>query len=278
MWLTRGRLSRLRSLRRLHLVEREIALPDLPPALDGLRITHLSDLHVGDLIRPEKLAAVVDAANGMRGDLVAVTGDLVDFKLDVLDEVVGALGRLHAPLGVFLVPGNHDYLEDGPELLRRLRQAGLRVLVNETVDLQHHGAKVRVAGIDYAPHRRQLALLVRRDVRTAGPWRGPGLRLLLSHHPDAFDAACRHGIDLTLSGHTHGGQLLLSNRRGHKGSIGLGSLAFQYPRGLYRRGGHHLYVSSGVGSWFPWRVRCPAEIACLVLRRRPIAPIDDGAL
>ena len=85
-----------------------------------------------------------------------------------------------------------------------------------------------------------------------------------------LDAACRHGLDLTLSGHTHGGQLLLSNHRGRKGSIGLGSLAFQYPRGLYRRGDHHLYVTSGVGSWFPWRVRCPAEIACLVMRRQPV--------
>jgi predicted MPP superfamily phosphohydrolase len=275
LWLTRGRLSRLRSLRRLHLAEHQVVLPELPPALDGLRITHLSDLHVGDLFRPEKLAVVVRAANGMRGDLIAVTGDFVDLRLDVLDAVIAALHQLHAPLGVFLVPGNHDYLENGPELLRRLDQAGLRLLLNQTVDLRHQGALVRVAGIDYAPSPRQLAHLVQRVVHDAPRWHGPGLRLLLSHHPDAFDAAGRHGFDLTLAGHTHGGQLLLSNRRGRKGSIGLGSLAFQYPRGLYRRGDRHLFVNSGIGSWFPWRVRCPAEIACLTLRRKAIIPLTS---
>ena len=81
-----------------------------------------------------------------------------------------------------------------------------------------------------------------------------------------FDPACRDGVDLTLSGHTHGGQLLISDKRGKKGSIGLGNLAFRYTRGLYSRGPHRLYVSSGVGSWFPFRFRCPAEITLLELQ------------
>jgi hypothetical protein len=276
MWLTRGRLSRVRSLRRIRLVERVLAMPSLPDALDGLRITHLSDLHVGTLIPPSRLPGLIAAANGLHGDLIAVTGDFIDLKHDVLDKVIEALRRLKAPLGVFLVPGNHDYLENGPELVRQFRKAGLALLVNQTVCVQHRGCTVLVAGIDYADEPRQLAHLVRNTMRRAADGHKPGLRVLLSHHPDAFDAAGSHGIDLTLSGHTHGGQLLLFKHRGAKGSLSLGSLAFQYPRGLYRRGQRYLYVTSGVGSWFPWRLRCPAEIALLTLRAEP-DPVMSGA-
>src|SRR5690606_5487459 len=96
--------------------------------------------------------------------------------------------------------------------------------------------------------------------QTARSMKEADFQLLLAHHPHAFDAACDVGIDLTLSGHTHGGQMLLSTKLTKKGSIGLASLTNRYPRGLYSRGGHRLFVSSGVGSWFPLRFRCPAEI------------------
>ena len=91
------------------------------------------------------------------------------------------------------------------------------------------------------------------------------LKILLAHHPHAFDEAHRHAIDLTLSGHTHGGQILFSTKRGKKGSIGLGNVGFRYTRGLYEHGACRLHVSSGVGAWFPIRFRCPAEITRLVL-------------
>ncbi len=269
LWLTGGRLLKNKSVCHINSVERTIPLPELPEALDGLRITHLSDLHVGSLLPCASLPGIMASANAMGGDLIAVTGDFVDLSLDVLDEVIDALLRLQAPLGVYLVPGNHDYLDDGPQLIARMRAAGLTVLLNEQLTLEHHGAKVQLAGIDWAARPEELEQLVHQTVTRCPARRQCGVRLLLSHHPDAFDAACKHGVDLTLSGHTHGGQFTLANNRGKRGSIGLGSLAFRYPRGLYRRGDQYLYVTTGIGSWFPLRIRCPAEIAQLRLTSSP---------
>lgn len=256
------------AITRLATVRRVISLPGLPGELDGLRIVHLSDLHIGELIQPHRLPGIVDAANGLEPDLVAVTGDFVDLKLDVLGDVARELGRLRAPLGVYLVVGNHDHLVDGEEVVGRLRAAGLDVLINEHRRATFRGRALTIGGIDYAHRDQRLKRLVARSFRGAGARGGwEDLRLLLAHHPHAFEAACLHDVDVTLSGHTHGGQVVLWRRRSKKGSIGLGSLGFRYPRGLYRKGHQYLHVTSGIGSWFPLRVKCPAEVACLTLRR-----------
>jgi predicted MPP superfamily phosphohydrolase len=275
LWLSRGKLRTTRSVMRVHLVERSVALANLPDALDGLRIAHLTDLHIGSLVGPDRLPAIVEATNGLRGDLIAVTGDFVDLSLKVLDQVIAAMAQLHAPLGVYFVPGNHDYLDNGGRLIARFREAGLRMLINEAVTLTHHDRRIVVSGVDFPHQPRDMRTFVQQAMRSAPRRKDDGLRILLSHHPDAFDAAVKHRIDLTLAGHTHGGQVVLSNGRGKKGSLGLGSLAHRYPRGLYQRSGCYLYVNSGVGSWFPLRVNCPAEIACLTLRNEPVvdAPV-----
>jgi predicted MPP superfamily phosphohydrolase len=236
VWLSRGRLARVHPDHCLTLTQRSLVMPDLPDALDGLKITHLSDLHIGRLITTAHLPHIIESARRCEGDLIAVTGDFVDLSLNVLDEVIAALVKLEAPLGVYLVPGNHDYLADGPELIRRFRDANLKLMLNESVKVRRDGQEISIAGIDYDDRPSKLARMVHRTVRTPRSAAPPGLSLLLAHHPDAFDQAARQGVDLTLSGHTHGGQVVLSNSRGKKGSIGLGSLAFQYPRGLYQRG------------------------------------------
>lgn len=248
------------------MVRRSIHLPELPERLDGLKITHLSDLHIGRLTTPDHLPHIVDACQRAKGDLIAVTGDFVDFSNNVLDDVINAMRRLEAPLGVYMVVGNHDYLDNGHDLIHRFKDAGLKLLLNQHDAIEHRGCRINISGIDYAHHPRKLAHLVHRTLRGSTQRKASDLSLLLAHHPDAFDTACRHHVDLTLSGHTHGGQVVLSNWWSKKGSVGLGSLAFRYPRGLYRRGNNYLYVTSGVGSWFPLRVNCPAEIALLTLK------------
>ena len=267
LWLSGGRIVRSRSVCDIRAAERHIFLPNLPEALDGLRVTHISDLHIGSVTRPDCLPALLDRCHRLEGDLIAVTGDLVDLSHDVLGVVLEAMSRLSAPLGTFFVPGNHDYLDDAPGFVRRAREAGLNLLINDAAWLKARDCNLLLAGIDYAHRPDELSRLVRgtfRDARSNGH-PSPDLRLLLAHHPDAFDAASKIGVQLTLSGHTHGGQLALAGRRGKKGSIGLGSMAFRYPHGLYRRGDCHLHVTSGVGSWFPLRVNCPAEIVSLTL-------------
>ena len=257
-------------------------LPHLPPAFDGFTMLQLSDLHID--AAPDYAAVLIEAIRGLDYDVcvltgdyrartygpfdaalaglaalrphlkgtpyavlgnhdtlrmvpgmeamgyrvllnesiaitrggaaIAVTGDFVDLRLDVLDAVIAALHQLHAPLGVFLVPGNHDYLENGPELLRRFDQAGLR--------------------------------------------------LLLAHHPDAFDAACRHGFDLTLAGHTHGGQICLPGGR----ALLTASGPRRFARGAWQYHGMRGYTATGSGtSLVDVRLNCPPEVTVHCFRQ-----------
>jgi predicted MPP superfamily phosphohydrolase len=266
--LSRGRLTQAASQSRLHLVERPVALQNLHPELRGLRITHLSDLHIGDLIPVARLPQIVATVNRLGSDMIAVTGDFVDLHLRVLDDVIDAMRQLEAPLGVYLVPGNHDYLHDATAFVRRMRDAGLTLLVNESRRIERGGASLQIAGIDYAHRRSSIRRDLRRTMTTLAD-QPSDLRMLLAHHPHAFDHAREHQVHLTLSGHTHGGQLKLPhNRRQSRSPLGLGHLSFRYPHGLYEREGSYLYVTSGVGSWFPLRVNCPAEIVQLTLHEK----------
>lgn len=267
LWLSGGRVREHPSLRHVVEFRQNIPIPALPPALEGLRIVHLSDLHVGPLLDVACLQHIIDRANRLQPDLIALTGDFVDLSLHNLEDLTSTLRRLQAPLGVWLVLGNHDYLEDGPRLIRHMRQAGLNLLINQTRLLEWRNQRILIAGIDVAHRRRQLAEHVHRTFRQAADHQNVALRILLSHHPAAFDAARRHNVHLTLAGHTHGGQVVWGNNYGKQGLFGLRKLGIRYHRGLYCHGPHFLFVTSGIGSWFPLRIGCPAEIACLTLLR-----------
>jgi len=241
-----------------------VTFPSLPDELCGMTITHLSDPHVGELVTPDHLPHIVDAVNELGGDLIAVTGDFIDFSNEYLPAVIDAMLGLDAPLGAWFVLGNHDYLDDGAEVRRAFENAGLNLMINAADRLTFRDRRIALGGIDWADKPTTLKRYVRQTRRAMHD--DVDLRILLAHHPHAFDHAHDAGIDLTLSGHTHGGQFLLSTKRGKKGSIGLANLAFRYTRGLYQRGDARLFVSSGVGSWFPVRFRCPAEITLLELQ------------
>ena len=271
IWLSRGRLARRRPGGNFQVTRRALDLPNLPDELCGLRVAHLSDPHVGELVTPEHLSAAVQAVNDLNCDLIVATGDYIDLSNSYLPAVIAAFRRLRAPLGVFFVLGNHDHIDDVRALSRAFREARLDLLVNGVAVRSCRGRTIGIAGIDWAKKRRELEALVHRTVRHLPRC---DLRLLLAHHPHAFDAACDCAVDLTLSGHTHGGQVVLADGRSRRGSISLTSLTNRYPRGLYSRGPHRLHVSSGVGSWFPLRFRCPAEITELELVNRG-APADE---
>ncbi|MCC7408078.1 MAG: metallophosphoesterase [Phycisphaeraceae bacterium] len=282
MRLSGGRVREGKTLRRVRMVEHVVEVGGLDERLSGLRIAHLSDLHVGELLGLEQLTGIIDATNGLEADLIAVTGDFVDLHHDVLEGVTRELLRLRAAGGVFLVMGNHDYLVDGRKVARALRGAGLEVLINEARRVSVRGSEVVVGGIDYEHRKRELRRLVGEACegedgpylpaeagaeKDGGAGEHGALRVLLAHHPHAFDAAAAMGVELTLSGHTHGGQVVVATRRGRsgRGSYSLGGLTCRYPHGLYRWGESYLHVTAGVGTWFPWRVRCPAEIGCLTV-------------
>jgi predicted MPP superfamily phosphohydrolase len=263
-----GRLARVRTDKPIHINRLDILIPRLPVALDGLRIAHVSDLHIGKLMTPDHLPMMLDAVRAIDGDMIAVTGDFLDLSVGVAGKVVEALKTLEAPLGVHMVMGNHDYLDDGSEFIRQLLGADLGLLLNESLMLKHRGRSICISGIDFAHKPRDLARLVHRTLRRA---RAEGesrhdLHLLLAHDPNAFRYVDRHGVDLTLAGHTHGGQVILTPQRLGKRPVGPASLAFKFPRGLFKHGDSQLFVTSGIGSWFPLRVNCPPEVAELTLR------------
>lgn len=246
--------------------ELTLPFPSLPSGLVGMKITQLSDLHVGKIFTPDLLPAVIDAANGLDGDLIVVTGDLIDHDNRYLDAVIEACTQLSAPLGVYYVLGNHDVRDDPVLLKQRFREAGLRILDNAQVPLNYHGTTLSLAGIDWSGKAPEIARFVNLACRSPLP---ADFRILLTHHPHAFDPAIRHGINLVLAGHTHGGQFILKKTAGNRGMISPVAATCRYPGGLYaeRHGKHQLYVSAGLGGSFPLRIGCPAEITSISLEQ-----------
>ncbi len=237
-----------------------INLPGLPKALDGMVIAHVSDTHCGRFVREKELEHVVAMTAGLKPDLIAFTGDLIDFNLADLPMSLAALKQLEkiAPMSVCV--GNHDLFENGAEFRRRLRMADLPLMVDETMAVTIRGKRIELLGLDWgAPNAPRTAAIEPHMQQLIARRHSSDFSILLAHHPHAFDQAIEAGIPLTLSGHTHGGQIMLTP------SIGFGRI-YKYWSGLYENGPHKLVVSNGVGNWFPIRIGAPAEIVKVVLR------------
>ena len=244
-----------------------IGLADLPPELDGLTIAHVTDFHVGQFTRGAVLERIVAATNDLQADLVLFTGDLINFALSDLDAALAVVGQLRARHGVFMCEGNHDLFENARVFRRRTRDAGLRLLVNESALLHIHGVPLQILGLRWGardlhahdPASRgdgPIAASMRELLAQRRPSAFP---ILLAHHPHAFDYA--ENVPLTFAGHTHGGQLMATPH------IGFGPMLYRYWSGLYRDRTRALVVSNGTGNWFPLRTRAPAEIIHVTLRR-----------
>ncbi len=239
-----------------------VRLPRLPDRLRGLTITQISDMHVGRLFRPEHLPRMVDAANNLKSDLLVVTGDMVDHSVEFLAPACEALRQIEARCGRFMVIGNHDLLDSPKEALAYLDRHEPYFLVDRTVPLLIDGETIQIAGLFWSRYDEPMGRdpghvgRAKTALSTADPQR---CTIALAHHPHAFDPLAERGVDLTLAGHTHGGQLMLTPP-GSRTPIGGGSLLFRYTWGEYRRGDSVLQVSAGVGNWFPVRLNAPAEI------------------
>jgi predicted MPP superfamily phosphohydrolase len=242
--------------------EREVEVPGWPRALDGLRVVHLSDIHVGGAMNRERLRRMAELANGARPDLVAHTGDFLTHRSGDFDTpLYEALARIHAPHGQWACLGNHDF-DDPDRLVRRLGDAGVAVLRGRLVRLGVGGAPLEVAGVDF-PFARDPAAYARPVARLGG--RGEAPRLLLDHDPRAFAALPAGSADLVLSGHTHGGHVGIQLGPSHAITV-VGLLGIP-DQGLFDRPGMRLFVTRCVGFYgYPMRIGIPPEIAVLVLR------------
>jgi predicted MPP superfamily phosphohydrolase len=242
---------------RLGPVVRRVRIPlaKLPAAASGYTIVQLTDIHIGWTLGAAFATRVVDAVNALAPDLVVLTGDLVDGHVRELAPEVAPLAGLRARDGVYAVTGNHEYYWDADAWLAHLGSLGIRFLRNERVAIR--GA-FELAGTDDITSR-AMARGHGEDVARAVSGRDPALPLvLLAHHPSSIRSAQNAGVDLQLSGHTHGGQLL---------PLGwLARLFEPHVAGLARFGHTWLYVSEGTGFWGPpMRVGTACEIAAITL-------------
>lgn len=248
--------------------EHEIELPHWPRELDGLRVAHLSDIHVGGAMDRARLREVAALTNAARPDLVLHTGDFLTHRSGDFDApLYEALAEIKAPYGQWACLGNHDF--DNPDRFsRKLAKAGVTVLRNQLVTLQIDGHPLEILGLDYIFARAERDAQTHRLVSSLAPPQAP--RLLLNHDPRAFSGLPDGCADLVFSGHTHGGHIGIQLGTHALTVVGLAGIPDQ---GIFRRGDMRMFVTRCVGFYgYPMRVGIPPEIALLVLR----APRPDG--
>jgi uncharacterized protein len=238
-------------------VERHaIALRRLPRELDGLRIVQLSDIHHSPFTGREQVERAVELANSLEPDIIALTGDYVSHEREYVQPCAEMLGRLRARRGVYAVLGNHDNWVDAALVTDLFRLAGIRVLVNEGFRFEDRGASFWLAGVDDT-----MVGLEDLPLALAGS-KEDEMKLLLAHNPVILRRAARAGVDLVLSGHTHGGQVTWRSERSASGRVRRRIL-----RGLARRGETQIYVTRGLGTVvLPVRYGCLPEVSVLTLR------------
>ncbi len=222
-------------------VVKELSIPikTLPKNMSGFTIVQLTDLHLGDVLSAGWLRKTVEKTNSLEPDLVVITGDLIDTNR--YEEYLDFLCRLKAKFGIIAVTGNHEYnyYKRYDNFLKIAKKMGMRVLRNQSMTVSE---AIQVVGINdpYAGNCGESKPDLKVAMKNVDP-RKPVI--LLSHQPDFFDEASQHGVDLQLSGHTHGGQFFPVNLILH--------LTYNYPHGLYRKGDSYLYTSSGTGLYSP---------------------------
>ncbi len=240
---------------------------DLPAGLDGLRIAHLSDLHAGPLVSPGTLRRWRDLTERERPELLLLTGDLVDSRPDELEPLLEAFQGFLPPLGRFAILGNHDYFDDPRPIWRDLELAGIRCLENASSLIPRNGATLALMGLQdpmarNGRFRRMIFGPGPRPDEAARDLPADAFRICMNHRPSEWEHALAAGARLTLSGHTHGGQI--------NPIPGFSSARLIGPRteGLYREGDDVLYVSRGLGVvGLPIRIGAAPEIVILTLKR-----------
>ena len=246
--------------KQFRLVEVDLAIQDLAPDFEGLRLVQLTDIHLSPFLSRAELRWCVDMANETRADLGLVTGDLVTGATDAIEPCLDELRRLKASMGIYGCLGNHErYLEaESYTAIQGLRR-GIHFLRDTSLELKKGDARLNLVGVDFK-------FTAETHFREFAPLRRPGqTNVLLCHNPALFPKMKGQGWDLVVAGHTHGGQLEFEI--GDKRFAPL-RLATPYVYGVYREGGSLMYVSRGIGTvGVPARIGAPPEVALLRLRR-----------
>jgi uncharacterized protein len=236
-------------------VQVELCLPRLPVELDGLRIGQISDIHLGLPFSTRNLKWAMAQMQREQPDLIVLTGDQV-MRKRAIPELTPLLRNLHAPLGVYAIPGNHDHWEGVQDVEAALELAGIPMLLNEHRKLRWHGKDFWLVGLDDVWD----GIMKPAEALDGIPLQG--FKVLLGHAPDIADEMANYGFDLQLAGHVHGGHLRLPLL----GPFTRPRFGLKYLEGIYQVGNMLLYVSRGLGG-APLRLLCLPEVAILTLRR-----------
>ena len=243
---------------KLRVQEKEIVIPRLATVGEPIRIAHISDLHMSGRIARTYFERMADEVNALEPDLVAITGDIVEYE-KCMSWIPSTLGRLRAASGVYYVLGNHDRKENAFRLNSALAEAGLQYLGGTYRTLTVRGTPLLLAGNE-VPWYWPAA-----NLHNCAPHDATGLplRIVLAHSPDQFRWAQQNDVDLMLAGHLHGGQICMP----FLGAICAPShYGVRYASGIFTAGKTVMHVSRGTGSLTPVRYNCPPEIALLKLR------------
>lgn len=250
--------------RRLVVRHLDVHLDDLPPALDGLKVAQLTDLHVGPHTSRAHLRRIADTVRAAQPDLIAYTGDQVDDYARDVEPFGRAFGDLTAPLGVYAIAGNHDVYAGWPAVRAGLERIGITVLVNDAVRRERNGTSFWIAGTGDPAGGQGGQLHAAPDIaRTMARITPDEPSIVLAHNPALWPALAKRGARLTLSGHTHHGQLSIP-------SLGwsLASPFLERAMGVHREGDALLYIAPGTNFWgIPFRLGAYPEVTVLTLRR-----------
>jgi uncharacterized protein len=234
----------------------DLSLPGWEKELDGFTIAMVADVHTGIFTTPTMLNRIAAATNDLRCDLILFGGDLVNLSHSDLPSALDMVMKMDAPQGLYMIQGNHDVVEPAWDFNKTVRSRGVNLLVDEIATITPRGVPIQILGTRWI----QSEELMRISVATVATNRDlTCFPILLAHHPHSWDEADARGLPLTLSGHTHGGQIMFTK------NIGAGPLRFKYWSGLYEKPASKLIVSNGVGNWFPVRINAPAEILKITL-------------
>jgi len=254
--------------RRLVVRRLEVRLPTLPAALDGLVIAQMTDHHVGPHTSRRHLARVADAVRAAKPDIIAHTGDQVDDYPRDMEVFAEHLGGLTAPLGVFAIAGNHDVYAGWAKVRAGLERMGARVLVNAAERLTYRGTDFWLAGTG-DPAGTAMARFSRDGMspapdiaKTLSGVPAGAFHIVLAHNPLLWPALAKRGVPLTLSGHTHWGQLAIPRL-----NWSLAGVFLRHAMGAYEEAGSLLYIGAGTNYWgIPFRIGAPPEVVILTLR------------
>jgi len=254
----------------LETTNRRIQLAHLPDAFHGFRIAQLSDIHIGPFMSEDEIRKYVRIANELKPDMIVLTGDFLTFDPSPKEAVVRALSGLRAPYGVFGCLGNHDAWARSEDALTELfGQGGVKILRQEHVAIRNAGERFNLIGIDFANSRHMSAGEGHMSSETLEGMEAlmekDAVNILLSHNPETFDRAAELGVDFSLAGHTHGGQLALEFI---SPEIAPTRIVTPYVAGWFQKPGGQLYVNRGIGTIAaPMRVGAPPELTVFELAR-----------